>query len=192
MSQENKNSITLKIKNFIIISIIVISLVSYLVFSFGHKSIYEELNITLLIIASILFLFLSIGIYHGLNIEPQEKITKWRKFKTSIFDTLYHFDLNIFNIMEIGGIVGIIMAIIMWIVVSIFLLVILTFLANLIWGLLLFLFGVTYWIFYRALHQVFLKTKKCKGNLLKSIYYSLFYTIMYIGWIFILIYINNL
>lgn len=80
--------------------------------------------------------------------------------------------------------IGIIISIVLWILVSVVLLTVLFFLANVIWAVLLVLGLIIYWVFYRALRQAFIKSRICKGNILKSIGYGFVYTVLYTGWIF--------
>jgi len=44
-----------------------------------------------------------------------------------------------------------------------------------------------YWLFSRALRQVFIHAGKCHGRILRSLQYALGYTILYAGWMFALL-----
>jgi hypothetical protein len=44
-----------------------------------------------------------------------------------------------------------------------------------------------YWMFYRALKLVFDKTSVCRGQWMPSLGYALLYTVLYTGWLFLLL-----
>ena len=52
------------------------------------------------------------------------------------------------------------------------------------WFSLFVILAMLYWVFFRALKLVFSKSDETKGNFVKSIVYSLGYTILFTGWIF--------
>ncbi|MCX7709846.1 MAG: DUF2244 domain-containing protein [Clostridia bacterium] len=180
-----------------IITGIVIGLIFIIVFLVGHKSALIELQITLSVISGILFIFLFLGLYKGIKIKAKHITFGSWKFLSK--DSLT--DLSGIDVPDIGfpdmvdgidDIAGVIMAILLWIVVAIVLVAFLFFVANILWGVIFFLLVALYWIFYRAYRQVFIKSRKCIGNLRFSLLYSLYYTILYTGWIFIITFVVRL
>ncbi|AZA83799.1 hypothetical protein C1637_13815 [Chryseobacterium lactis] len=87
------------------------------------------------------------------------------------------------------GIGGAILSLVLWIVFSILLVFLLPLLGLFFWSSVLSLSAMLYWIFFRALRLVFKNSGKCKGNLLKSIYFGLFYSSLYIFWIYGIIFL---
>jgi hypothetical protein len=48
-----------------------------------------------------------------------------------------------------------------------------------------------YWVFFRALKFVFSKSTETKGDIGISAFYSLIYTVLYLGWIFGIVYLTE-
>lgn len=170
-----------------LLSAITILVVSILIFIFGHKSFLVELERSVGIISLCLILFLSIGLYKGVRIKNEPIVKgKWSPLKGSdAFDLLsYAPDSPLPWEIAAEGLGGIIFAIIAWIVFTIVSLILLYLLANVLWGLVFVLAVVIYWIFYRALRQVFIKSRICKGKVGLSIGYGLLFTTLYTGWIY--------
>jgi hypothetical protein len=44
-----------------------------------------------------------------------------------------------------------------------------------------------FWVFNRALRQVFARSRQCHGRLAPSLGYALVFTILYTGWLFALV-----
>jgi len=155
------------------------------VFVLGHKSVFVELKRTLIVISILLFLFLTIGLYKGIRIKNDPLITgKWQFFRgLDIFDVGSHLDVLEFA----DGIVTFILSLILWLILSAVLLILILVLANVIWGAIFILGIIVYWVFYRAFRLVFLKSRICQGNLVLSLRYSLWYTFLYTGWIYVLV-----
>ncbi|MGE5327887.1 MAG: hypothetical protein ACM3KR_00060 [Deltaproteobacteria bacterium] len=164
-------------------SIFVVILVLALTFILGHKSVFTELQISVSIISLILFLFLFIGLYRGTRIKKEHVEAKeWNAVSLEKFKGCWDAGF----IIDAGGIIEFLASILLWIVVSLLLIVVLFLLTNIIWGLAFFLFFILYWVFYRAYRQVFIKSRKCRGNIIKSLLYSIYYTLMYSGWILLI------
>jgi len=81
------------------------------------------------------------------------------------------------------GIGGIIVSILLWIVLAIIVIALLILFEALIWASWAILLAMLYWIFIRAMRIVFVKSRITKGNLKQSIFYGLYYSIAYVGWI---------
>lgn len=181
-------------KTLTIVLLLVFVLSTGLVFFLGHRSVFVELQITLAVISFCLFNFLSVGLYKGIRIKKD-------KFSDSKFEALDVMDVSSgLDVPSIGDLefpdtgddlVGIIISIVLWILVSVVLVTILFFLANFVWAVLLVLVFIIYWVFYRALRQAFIKSRICKGNIIKSMGYGFIYTVLYTGWIFGVIWISN-
>lgn len=86
-----------------------------------------------------------------------------------------------------GGILGFITTILLWIFIAISAVMLLIFVFTILWSALLILIFILYWLFFRALRLVFLKSQLCKGNMGLSLGYSFLYTLLYTGWIFIIL-----
>ena len=177
-------------KTITLISVLVIGLTSIMVFLFGKRPIFEELQLTLLIVSISLFIFLSIGLFYGVRIKNQPIIDQgWSPLKS---DDILSTGLPDVDLPDLGGgIAETIISIVLWILISIVLLLVLTLLANILWIVIFVLAFIVYWIFYRALRLVFAKSRFCKGNLLRSLQYSLFYTVLYTGWVYGLVMISK-
>jgi len=163
-----------------IISAAVIIVTAALVFLTNKRSIYDELEITVAIIAFALFIFLTYGLYNGATIVGKPIFPKLKQIDTSGMD--FTGDLTGIELGE--GIFGIIGTILLWIVLAIVIVLLLSFILTVLWSAILIFAFVLYFLFFRALRIVFLKSKICKGDLGMSLKYSFLYSILYTGWIF--------
>lgn len=177
-----------------IISLIILTLViigTWIVGIKDENTITENAFISLSIIATSLFFFLTIGLYQGLKMKDTlgNPLT-WRKEKSnqsdsSLVDIMSSSDMDF----DAGdGVEGIITSIITWIFVTIALGILLWFFSAFVGVLFTVIVAMLYWIFFRALRLVFKNSSKCRNNLLKSFSYALSYTFMYTGWLFLLFY----
>ncbi len=175
----------LKGKSVFIISLIVIGITILTVYLSGinyNRSLTSNLYLSLGIIGTCLFIFMTYGLYQGKGLV--DNFPKYGKFKTR--EILPESD-NLPDIpnFEFGdGLEGILISIVLWIAVSII------FVFSLIMLEAVFLFStfailtMLYWVFFRALKLVFSKVSVTKGNLGLSTIYSLAYTILFTGWLF--------
>jgi hypothetical protein len=160
-------------------SIFIVALVSLFIFIVSKRSIYDELEYIIIIVAIILFVFLSYGLFVGARLKGKPKTPKFT-FLKKLFDV--SFDLDAFDLFGDFEPLA-------WIGVTIFAIALLLFLTTAVWSAVIGLIFIFYWIVYRAVRLVLLKGSKCKGNLVLSIKFSLFNTILYSGWIFGIVWI---
>ena len=152
-----------------------------------ERSIWRNGQYSTALLAVFFFLFLTIGLYNGFKLRDNlgKIIDKFRWKKPDI-----DLDISSGDLPDLGdGIGGIIMGIIMWIIFSIALVVLIWIFGAVFWFSILLLMALLYWIFFRALRLVFKKSKECKGNLSSSILYGAGYTLLYSGWLFVILFI---
>lgn len=172
----------------IIITIVILSV--WLSGKADHRSLFQNSIVSTSVLAGSFFLFITTGLYFGLklkdnvgNILNKERLQRYAD-KTPKFDG---FD---FDPPAVGdGLGGVILSIILWIVFSILLIFLSYFFGLFFWSAVLFLGAILYWLFFRALRLVFKNSGKCKGNLLKSFGFGLFYSFIYISWIYGIIFL---
>lgn len=189
-------------KSIAILSTIVVLLVSVIVLAGLHRSLLTEFMIVLGILALSLFLFLFWGLYRGVRLDKNHPV--YKKEKRDGGDSLdipnssdnsdksgdcgggdaggaapdaapgidIGFDLGEFTFILLAGI-AVIAAIVFLIM----------FLPDIIFVI----FLGFYWLFYMAYRLVFRYSRRTKGDISKSLLYSIGYTIIYTGWFFILI-----
>ncbi len=167
----------------------IIILLVYLSGLTSHRSIVDNALISLSILALCFFLFLTFGLYNGLNVidNYSHKLQIiWRKASRKLPDGSWAKDVTAnAEIPDAGdGIGGIILGIVLWIVMSILLVVLLIAFQAVVWITIILLSITIYWILIRALKLVFSKSEVCQNDLPKSIVYAFGYTALYIGWIY--------
>ncbi|MCW1961938.1 hypothetical protein [Chryseobacterium viscerum] len=177
----------------VIITIVILSV--WLSGKADHRSLFQNSIVSTSVLAGAFFLFISAGLYSGLklkdnvgNILNKERIQRYAD-KTPKFNG---FD---FDPPAVGdGIGGVLLSILAWIVISILLIFLSYFFGLFFWSAILLLAASLYWVFFRALRLVFKNSGKCKGNFFKSIGFGLFYSFLYISWmygvIFLIKYLN--
>ena len=76
---------------------------------------------------------------------------------------------------------------VLWVAVAVLIIALLPIVLEIVWAALFILIAALYWIFYRALRVVFIWSRKCRGNLLRSVGYAGFYTLLYTGWLVVVV-----
>ncbi|MCQ0113046.1 hypothetical protein [Zhouia amylolytica] len=183
----------LKGKSVFTVSLLVIGITILTVYLSGihyNRSLTSNLYLSLGIIASALFIFMTYGLYSGIGLI--DNFPKFRNFKRGeIFMQSGAFpDLPNTNVGD--GIGGLILSIFLWIVMTIIFIVLLIILEAVFWFSLFILLAMLYWVFFRALKLVFKRSKDTKGSVGISIVYSISYTALYKGWIFGIVYLSEI
>ena len=162
------------------------------VYFFGHRSFFVETERTLTLIAATLFLFLAIGLYHGVRFRKRDVPTFAPR--NVAFEDVGHTDWNVSDIDcpidavdDAGGCVGAIATVL----IGVLIVCVAIFGTWLAVNAGLFLFAASSfaigWVFYRALRQTFARSRQCKGNLLASLQWAAFYSLLYVGWLFAIV-----
>jgi len=175
-------------KKVFIVSLLVMAMTILAIWLFGlgqHRTLFENSILSTTILSIAFFLFLTIGLYNGVKLKDDlGKITD--KINKNNMSDISGLDLPGGDIPDVDGdeIGGIIVGILAWILVSVVLIFLIWFFGAILWTLVLVFAAMLYWIFFRALRLAFKNSNKCKNDLLKSIYYSVAYTILYNFWIY--------
>lgn len=185
------------VRAIVLISIPVVAITALLVFYFSASSFVTEAGITVGIISLGLFLFLAVGLYHGVRLKEQPTDEEPAALDVGAIDPtimalpvmdLPKLDLDIPDIGDSGNdLVGCLVSIVLWLVVSIVLMVLFWLLVQVLSLILPWVLLALYWVFYRALKLVFAKASVCRGQLLPSLGYAFLYTALYTGWLFLLL-----
>lgn len=195
-SEENARYPLLSIRTVMLISAPVVVLLTLTVFWISTRSFFAELQFTLLCIAAVLFLFLASGLYKGVRIK-REAAKNWSHTRSGALRSRVSFSdlLQGFGHIDLGSVdlgddpmSGCITAIV-WFIISIVVLLLLALLVQAAWIVLVVLLVQLYWVFYRALRIVFLRSRCCKDNVWLSLRTATIYTALYTGWIFALTWI---
>ena len=183
----------LKGKSVFIVSLIVIGITILTVYLTGinyNRSLTSNLYLSLGIIATTLFLFMTYGLYTGIGLI--DNFPKFQDFYSRAWTSgaTEHIDIPEIDVGE--GIGGLILSIVMWFIISILFVILLIVLEAAFWLSLFIILAMLYWIFFRALKFVFSKSKDTKGDIGISAVYSLAYTLLYVGWIFGIVYLSEI
>jgi hypothetical protein len=174
----------------------IITILSVWFYDIGkHKTVIENSLISTSILSIAFFLFISISLYNGTKLKDNlGKFTD--KFDSKKLNFLKEINADHAfgdSIPEIGdGIIGIIMSIILWILATIIISYLFFALGTIIWLSILIFLGMIYWIFFRALRLIFKKSSECSGNVERSIFYGLMYTLLYNFWIYGIIILSKI
>ncbi len=191
MGQENDKKhtdnklVTSKTVFAVTIVVVILTILSIWLLGLGQeRTLFENSILSTTILSVVFFLFLTIGLYHGIKLKDDiGKITDKMKID-EIPDLSNGLELPS-NAPDVGeGIVGIILGILSWILFSFLLLLFIWFFGTIIWTMILVFVAMLYWIFFRALRLVFKNSNKCKGDLITSTAYGLGYTLLYNFWIY--------
>ena len=180
----------LKGKSVFVVSAIVIAVTSLTVYFTGihyQRSVNDNLLISLSIIAIVLFVFMTYGLFKGIGLV--NNFPKFKKFKSGEMIDL-PMGKNSVSGVDVGdGIEGLLISIVSWILLTIAFVIFLVFLEAVLWLSIFVILAMLYWVFFRALKLVFSKAEITQGHFFKSIAFALGYTLLYTGWIFAIIFI---
>jgi hypothetical protein len=189
MKTSNKKTLIDSKKTFTI-SLIIIAITIFCVWFYGigkHKTVIENSLISTSILSITFFLFITISLYKGTKLKDGlGKITD--RFNSKKLNFLKEMNLNDgfgHSMPDVGeGIGGIIMSLVLWILATIIISYLFFALGTIIWLSILIFLGMLYWIFFRALRLIFKKSSECCGNIERSVYYGIIYTLLYNFWIY--------
>lgn len=183
----------LKGKSVFLVSLVVIFITILTVYLTGenyNRTVRSNFYISLSIIGIALFLFMTYGLYKGIGLI--DNFPKYRDFQTGDIIANSGTSPDIPSV-EVGeGIGGFLLSILLWIGMTILVFLLLVLLEAFFWFSIFVILTMLYWVFFRALKFVSSKSKDTKGQILQSIIYSLSYTILYLGWIFVIVYLAQL
>lgn len=184
----------LKGKSVFIVSLLAIGLTVLIVYFSGinfNRALTTNLYTSLAIIGTALFLFLTYGLYKGVDVV--DDFPKYRNFKSGEFYSgELPLDVGIPDADVGDGCEGVVVAILTWIAITIVLFLFLILLEVVFWVSLFVIIMMLYWLFFRALKLVFSKSKDTQGDFGISALYAFGYTALYIGWIFGIVYLSEI
>ncbi len=164
-------------------------LIVYIAGLHQHRSLYFNAILSTSILSFIFFLFITIGLYRG-----------W-KLKDNVGNLLDRFDrlpepstvladnpgLDP-GAVDADGIEGCLFSIISWIIIGVFGTIILWSIGAVLWGMLLAIAGLLYWIIFRAYRLIFKNASSCRNDLFKSLKIGILYSFLYSCWIYAIIF----
>ncbi|GHC59011.1 hypothetical protein [Ulvibacter litoralis] len=177
----------LKGQSVFIVSLLVIGITFFTVYLTGvnyNRSVTSNLYLSLGIIGTVLFLFMTYGLYKGIGLI--DNFPKFRAFKSGEFipSSGEIPEIDVPSISSDDGISGIIISILLWIGMAILFIILLFLLEAFFWISIFIILAMLYWVFFRALRLVFSKSKQTVDDIGVSAMYSITYTVLYLGWIF--------
>lgn len=201
-------------KSVMVLAVPVLTFITILVYGISNRSFIVETERALLAISACLFLFFAYGLYSGVQIQHPGKELELeqdgfeRRGGTSGIDwgnllsTMLYIapDLSKIELPKIefdgipdGGddLVGCLLSIVLWVVAAIVITLLVWAIAQVL-SVVLPLLGVAlYWLFYRALKLVFSKSAECCKQFGPTLKYSLLYTLLFTGWLFVVLEISK-
>jgi hypothetical protein len=146
-----------------------------------------EMQVFLAATGVALMMFLTTGLYRGVRVRRETKpnvAVDGRPSDDRWFDgTGWDASLPDVGIDGDEGCLGAILVVVIWVVFSLLVLGLLAAFVEMLAPVLVIAAASLYWVFYRALRQVLLKSRHCRGRLLASIGYAATYTFLYTGWL---------
>ncbi|OIQ23584.1 MAG: hypothetical protein BM549_03195 [Lacinutrix sp. MedPE-SW] len=180
----------LKGKSVFVVSLIVILITIISVYINGEhhaRTVTANFYYSLTIIGCALFLFMAYGLYYGVKLI--DNFPDFKNFKIGRYINSSGEAPNVPFIDASDGIGGLVISIIAWIGMTILAFVFLILLEFAFWLSIFIIIMLLYWLFFRALKLVFSKAPKTKGNIGLSLSYALAYTSLYLGWLFLTVYL---
>ena len=179
---------TVRIKPIVRISFLVAALTLISVYFWGlgqHRTFFENSLISTTILSMAFFLFVSIGLYRGVNVVHEEEVTPTSSVDsihttTDIASSIDSPDLGI----DGDDIGSILLSILLWIGWAILVALALWIFSEVILVAISSFAAMLYWVFFRALRLIFNNANHCRGNIWESVRKGAFYTVLYNFWIY--------
>ncbi|MGJ8667670.1 MAG: hypothetical protein ACSHW7_14970 [Patiriisocius sp.] len=180
-------------KSVFIVSSLVIAVTIITVYLTGvnyNRSLTSNLYLSLSIIGFTLFVFMTFGLYKGLGLK--DDFPKYKEFESGALLGNASPSSETPSIDIADGIGGIITSILLWIGMTIAIILLSVLLEVIFWFSLFILLTMLYWVFFRALKFVFSKSIITKGDIGISLIYAITFTSLYLGWLFVLVYLKEI
>ncbi|RYZ48463.1 MAG: hypothetical protein EOP49_18635 [Sphingobacteriales bacterium] len=155
--------------------VIGVTIVSIWLLGLGkHRTLFVNSLLSVSVLSVAFLLFIVTGLYRGMKMrDTVGRITDKYKFGSLAPDLPDDVD---------GCVDG--EGFLLWLLAFVVAIVLVIVLGSVLWFLIVIFMAILYWIFFRALRLVFRKSYLCKGNLMKSLGYGVFYTVLYNFWIY--------
>lgn len=151
--------------------IIVVILSVWLSGKDAHRSLFQNSILSTSILAGVIFLFISLGLYHGLKLKDNIGSVLNKERLKKYTDKIPEIDSFDFDLPIIGdGIGSAILSVIAWFLFSILLIFLSYFFGLFFWSAILFLTAMLYWIFFRALRYVFKKFRQMQRRYIEKLW----------------------
>lgn len=179
MTERSTYLVSSKILFFVLMIIAVLAILFVWLFNLGkHNTLFENTFTSTWIISTVLFQFLFYGLYRGFKMKEDLGVV----IKKPTFEAL-PYDVSGL----LGGEMSVIEAVFVFIISIPVLIVLIVNFAIFFWTAILIFMAIFYWVFYRAIKFAFRQSAVCKGNIGKSLFYSLLFTLTYTLWFFVII-----
>ncbi len=181
----------LRVKPVVQISFLVVALTLISVYFWGlgqHHTFFENSMISITVLSTAFFLFVTIGLYRGVNVvhEPHDEKVSPETKVDSLRNTADLASGFVTPDISIDGddLGSILMSILLWIGWAILVAMAVWFFSEVILVAISSFAAMLYWIFFRALRLIFNNSNQCRGNIWESLRNGAFYTALYNFWIY--------
>ena len=176
-------------------SVVMLVITSALVIWKVDKSIWVELEIITMAVASLMWLYFTIILYVGVHFDSRRHVVmNWPQGQPSdYFDALYVSNSGFFT--EAGaeaGVIGIVIGFILDVVVAILLVFVISFLLWLGVNAVIALFIPLYWFHRRSLRYLITKGRNCRGRVAASVMHGFSTAMLYTVWFYLIFYSAHL
>lgn len=178
------NSKTVFISSAVVIPAVI--LVVYITGISNHRSLFLNSITSVSILTGIFLVFITTGLYRGWKLKDTLGNIWKQVYKIKFPEGIPNLEGAEF--IEAGeGIEGCLLSIVLWIVIGVLGAVIFWLVGAFSWGTVLGLAAMAYWVFFRALRLIFRNSRYCKGDIGKSLQIAFGYTLLYFGWLYVVI-----
>ena len=151
-----------------------------------HRTLFANSLISTSLLFGAFFLFVTIGLYHGIKLKDNigrltDRIN--RRHAPDVSNLSFDADLPALE----GDFVHIVFALMLWLVAAVISLLFIWLLLWVLWAGILTFAAMLYWVFFRALRLVFKDANHCRGRLLPSVGRGFGYASLYSVWIYSII-----
>ncbi len=159
-----------------------------MIFLVGDQSPLLKVELLTAIMALLMFTFLSCALFKGVRVRKREKIPELTAIGEAFKQNENMFgDVPFKAVGAADDLAGLAVGLMMFVVLLVVGLVLLPLIMNVLWVGVFMVIAAAFWIVHRGLRYVLIYSRSTRGDLGKSVWYALRYTMVYSGWLFALL-----
>lgn len=157
----------------------------------SHRSLYANALLSTTIVSVVFLSFITTGLYNGWKLKEnigsfRDHFRRLERPPIASFNSGAFADDSYFDNPE-TGLAGCLPSIFWWLVVGVFGAFFIWFFGAIVWGSLLALAAILYWLIFRAYRLIFKNSAACKGRFFKSLGVAIVFTFLYNCFIYAII-----
>lgn len=156
-----------------------------LIFLVGDQSPLVKAELLTASMALLMFTFLSCALFKGVRVHKREQFPELTALEEAFKQNENALgDVPFKAVGAADDLAGLVVGLMMFVVLLVVGLLLLPLIMNVLWVGVFMVIAAAFWIVHRGLRYVLVYSRSTRGDLGKSVWYALRYTMVYSGWLF--------